>query len=87
MGARRISSALRRIIETKREYANAACPAGIRLLMPSFSYSTFHSYRHTILPLFIEEVGNLKTRVASTTGLLFAVTAPPPAFPLSPSVI
>ena len=27
-----------------------------------------------ILPLFIEEVGNLKTRVASTTGLLFAVT-------------
>jgi DHA1 family multidrug resistance protein-like MFS transporter len=26
-----------------------------------------------ILPLFIEEVGNLKTRVASTTGLLFAV--------------
>jgi DHA1 family multidrug resistance protein-like MFS transporter len=27
-----------------------------------------------IIPLFIEEVGNLKTRVASTTGLLFAVT-------------
>jgi DHA1 family multidrug resistance protein-like MFS transporter len=27
-----------------------------------------------ILPLFIEEVGNLKTQVASTTGLLFAVT-------------
>jgi len=27
-----------------------------------------------ILPLFIEEVGNLKTRVASTTGLLLAVT-------------
>jgi DHA1 family multidrug resistance protein-like MFS transporter len=27
-----------------------------------------------ILPLFIEEVGNLKTGVASTTGLMFAVT-------------
>ena len=27
-----------------------------------------------ILPLFIEQVGNLKTRVASTTGLMFAVT-------------
>jgi len=27
-----------------------------------------------IIPLFIEEVGNLKTRVASTTGLMFAVT-------------
>ncbi|MBN1613609.1 MAG: MFS transporter [Deltaproteobacteria bacterium] len=27
-----------------------------------------------IVPLFIEEVGNLKTKVASTTGLLFAVT-------------
>jgi DHA1 family multidrug resistance protein-like MFS transporter len=27
-----------------------------------------------ILPLFIEQVGNLKTRVASTTGMLFAVT-------------
>jgi MFS transporter, DHA1 family, multidrug resistance protein len=27
-----------------------------------------------ILPLFIEEVGNLKTQVASTTGLMFAVT-------------
>jgi MFS transporter, DHA1 family, multidrug resistance protein len=27
-----------------------------------------------IIPLFIEEVGHLKTRVASTTGLLFAVT-------------
>lgn len=27
-----------------------------------------------ILPLFIEEVGNLKTKVASTTGLLLAVT-------------
>ena len=28
-----------------------------------------------IIPLFIEEVGNLKTRVASMTGLMFAVTA------------
>ena len=27
-----------------------------------------------IIPLFIEEVGNLKTRVASTTGLMLAVT-------------
>lgn len=27
-----------------------------------------------IIPLFIEEVGNLKTQVASTTGLMFAVT-------------
>jgi MFS transporter, DHA1 family, multidrug resistance protein len=49
-------------------------PGFISLMAVFFLFHFSINIAIPILPLFIEEVGNLKTRVASTTGLLFAVT-------------
>lgn len=51
-----------------------ALPGFIPLMAVFFVFNFSISIAIPILPLFIEQVGNLKTQVASTTGLLFAVT-------------
>ena len=51
-----------------------ALPGFVSLMAIFFLFNFSIHIAIPILPLFIEEVGNLKTRVASTTGLLFAVT-------------
>ncbi len=51
-----------------------AMPGFISLLVVFFIFHFSINIAIPILPLFIEEVGHLKTRVASTTGLLLAVS-------------
>lgn len=48
-------------------------PGFISLMAVFFFFNFSINIPIPILPLFIEKVGNLKTQVASTTGLLFAV--------------
>ena len=50
-------------------------PGFMSLMVVFFLFNFSIHIAIPILPLFIEEVGNLKTRVATTTGMLFAVTA------------
>jgi MFS transporter, DHA1 family, multidrug resistance protein len=49
-------------------------PGFLSLMAVFFFFNFSINIAIPILPLFIEEVGNLKTQIASTTGLLFAVT-------------
>jgi MFS transporter, DHA1 family, multidrug resistance protein len=51
-----------------------ALPGFISLTVVFFLFHFSINIAIPIMPLFIEQVGNLKTRVASTTGLLLAVT-------------
>ena len=51
-----------------------ALPGFVSLMAVFFLFNFTIHIAIPIVPLFIEEVGNLKTGVASTTGLLFAVT-------------
>ena len=52
-----------------------ALPGFVSLMVVFLIYNFSIFIVIPILPLFIESAGNLKTRVASTTGLLFAVSA------------
>ena len=51
-----------------------ALPGFVSLTVVFFLFHFSINIAIPIIPLFIEQVGNLKTRVASTTGLLLAVT-------------
>ena len=51
-----------------------ALPGFVSLMAVFFLFHFSIQIAIPVLPLFIEEVGNLKTEVASTTGLMFAVT-------------
>lgn len=51
-----------------------ALPGFVSLMVVFFLFHFSINVAIPIIPLFIEQVGNLKTRVASTTGLLLAVT-------------
>ena len=51
-----------------------ALPGFVSLMVVFFLFHFSINIAIPIIPLFIEQVGNLKTRVASTTGLLLAVT-------------
>jgi DHA1 family multidrug resistance protein-like MFS transporter len=51
-----------------------AIPGFVSLMAVFFLFHFSIQIAIPVLPLFIEEVGNLKTEVASTTGLMFAVT-------------
>jgi DHA1 family multidrug resistance protein-like MFS transporter len=51
-----------------------ALPGFVSLMVVFFLFHFSINIEIPIIPLFIEQVGNLKTRVASTTGLLLAVT-------------
>jgi DHA1 family multidrug resistance protein-like MFS transporter len=51
-----------------------ALPGFISLMVVFFLFHFSINIAIPIIPLFIEQVGNLRTRVASTTGLLLAVT-------------
>jgi DHA1 family multidrug resistance protein-like MFS transporter len=51
-----------------------ALPGFVSLMVIFFLFHFSINIAIPIIPLFIEQVGNLKTRVASTTGLLLAVT-------------
>ena len=51
-----------------------ALPGFVSLMLVFLLFNFSIHIAIPILPLFIEAVGNLKTRVASTTGLMFAVT-------------
>ena len=51
-----------------------ALPGFISLMVVFFLFHFSINIAIPIIPLFIEQVGNLKTRVASTTGFLLAVT-------------
>jgi DHA1 family multidrug resistance protein-like MFS transporter len=64
-----------------------AFPGFVSLMVVFFLFHFSIQLAIPILPLFIEQVGNLKTGVASTTGLLIGVTAPPHPFPPSLSAI
>ena len=51
-----------------------ALPGFVSLMVVFFLFHFSINIAIPIIPLFIEQVGNLKTRIASTTGLLIAVT-------------
>lgn len=51
-----------------------ALPGIVSLMAVFFLFNYSINLAIPIIPLFIEEVGNLKTKVASTTGLLLAIS-------------
>jgi DHA1 family multidrug resistance protein-like MFS transporter len=51
-----------------------ALPGFVSLMVVFFLFHFSINIAIPIIPLFIEHVGNLKTRVASTTGMLIAIT-------------
>ena len=51
-----------------------AVPGFISLMIVFFLFNFSIHIAMPLLPLFIEAVGNLKTKIASTTGLMFAVS-------------